>query len=52
MSLFTRTTKELTVRIDEFFDTIEIGILIFKEGVRAYVNGDQGCISESSHKDR
>ena len=40
MSLFTRTTKELTVRIDEFFDTIEIGILIFKEGVRAYVNGD------------
>lgn len=41
MSLFTRTTKELAVRIDEFFDTIEIGILIFKEGVKAYVNGDQ-----------
>lgn len=41
MSLFTRTTKELTVRIDEFFDTIEIGILIFKEGVKAYVNGDK-----------
>lgn len=40
MSLFTHATKELTVRIDEFFDTIEIGILIFKEGVRAYVNGD------------
>jgi predicted phosphate transport protein (TIGR00153 family) len=40
MSLFTRTTKELTVRIDEFFDTIEIGILIFKEGVKSYVNGD------------
>jgi predicted phosphate transport protein (TIGR00153 family) len=41
MSLFTRTTKELTVRIDEFFDTVEIGILIFKEGVKAYVNGDR-----------
>lgn len=40
MSLFTRTTKELAVRIDEFFDTVEIGILIFKEGVKAYVNGD------------
>jgi len=40
MSLFTRTTRELTVRIDEFFDTIEIGILIFKEGIKAYVNGD------------
>lgn len=41
MSLFTRTTKELTVRFDEFFDTVEIGILIFKEGVKAYVNGDR-----------
>jgi predicted phosphate transport protein (TIGR00153 family) len=40
MSLFTRTTKELTVKIDEFFDSVEIGILIFKEGVKAYVNGD------------
>ena len=40
MSLFTRTTKELTVKIDEFFDTVEIGILIFKEGVKAYVIGD------------
>lgn len=41
MSLFTRTTREVTVKIDEFFDTVEIGILIFKEGVRAYVTGDQ-----------
>ncbi len=41
MSLFTRTTKELTVRFDEFFDTVEIGILIFKEGVKAYVSGDR-----------
>jgi uncharacterized protein Yka (UPF0111/DUF47 family) len=43
MSLFTRTTRELTVRIDEFFDTIEIGILIFKEGIKAYVNGDSNA---------
>jgi uncharacterized protein len=41
MSLFTRTTRELTIMIDEFFDTIEIGVLIFKEGVKAYVNGDK-----------
>jgi predicted phosphate transport protein (TIGR00153 family) len=40
MSLFTRTTRELSLRIDEFFDTIEIGVLIFKEGIKAYVNGD------------
>ena len=41
MSLFTRTTRDLTVKIDEFFDNVEIGILIFKEGVKAYVTGDQ-----------
>jgi uncharacterized protein len=40
MSLFTNTNRELIIRIDEFFDTIEIGILIFKEGIKAYVNGD------------
>lgn len=43
MSLFTRTTRELAVRIDEFFDTIEIGILIFKEGVKAYVKDDHNA---------
>lgn len=43
MSLFTRTNRELSVRIDEFFDTIEIGILIFKEGIKAYVNGDRNA---------
>ena len=41
MSLFTRTTREVTVEIDEFFDTVEIGVLIFKEGVKAYITGDQ-----------
>jgi len=41
MSLFIRTTREVTVEIDEFFDTVEIGVLIFKEGVKAYVTGDQ-----------
>ncbi len=40
MSLFTHTTRELIVKLDEFFDSIEIGILIFKEGIRAYVTGD------------
>ncbi len=41
MSLFTRATRDLTIKIDEFFDTVEIGILIFKEGVKAYVTGEQ-----------
>lgn len=50
MSLFTRTTRELTVRIDEFFDTIEIGILIFREGVKSYVRGDQTAFSSHLEK--
>jgi predicted phosphate transport protein (TIGR00153 family) len=50
MSLFTRTNKELTVRIDEFFDTVEISILIFKEGVKAYVSGDQVAFQNHLNK--
>ncbi len=50
MSLFTRTTKELAVKIDEFFDTIEIGILIFKEGVKSYVNGDNEAFQSHLRK--
>jgi len=50
MALFTRTTKELQVHIDEFFDTVEIGILIFKEGVKAYVNGDNDAFQNHLKK--
>ncbi|MCU0367163.1 MAG: DUF47 family protein [Bacteroidales bacterium] len=50
MSLFTRTTNELASRVDEFFDTIEIGVLIFKEGVKAYVNGDQEAFQNHLRK--
>jgi hypothetical protein len=40
MALFTRATKNTIIKIDEFFDNIDIGILVFREGVRAYINGD------------
>lgn len=50
MSLFTHTTKELAVRIDEFFDTVEIGVLIFKEGVKSYVKGEQEKFSNHLKK--
>jgi len=50
MSLFTRTTRELSLRIDEFFDTIEIGVLIFKEGIKAYVNGDSNAFQNHLSK--
>lgn len=50
MSLFTRTTKELQAKIDEFFDTIEIGVLIFKEGIKAYVKGDREAFESHLRK--
>lgn len=40
MALFTRTTKKLILSIDEFFDNIELGILVFREAIKAYLNRD------------
>jgi hypothetical protein len=40
MAVFTRTTKKLIIRIDEFFDNIELGVLVFREGIRSYVDKD------------
>jgi len=40
MAVFTRTTKKLILRIDEFFDNIELGILVFREGIKSYVDKD------------
>ncbi len=40
MALFTRTTKQTIIKIDEFFDNIDLGILVFREGIRAYIKGD------------
>ncbi len=40
MALFSRTTKDLIVKIEEFFDNVELGLLVFREGVKSYVEGD------------
>jgi len=40
MAVFTRTTKNLIVKIEEFFDNIELGLLVFREGVKAYLHKD------------
>jgi uncharacterized protein len=40
MALFTRTTKNLILKIDEFFDNIDLGLLVFREGIKSYVKGD------------
>lgn len=41
MALFTRTTKNLVLRIDEFFDDVEIGLTVFREGIKAYLEKDE-----------
>lgn len=40
MAVFKRTTKNLIVRIDEFFDDIDLGLLVFREALKAYLEND------------
>jgi len=40
MAVFTRTTKNLILKIDEFFDNVEIGLLVFREGIKSYLQKD------------
>lgn len=40
MPVFTRTTRNLIIKIDEFFDDIDLGLLVFREAVKAYLDKD------------
>lgn len=40
MAIFTNTTKNLILRIEEFLDNAELGLLVFREGIKAYVEKD------------
>jgi uncharacterized protein len=40
MALFKRTTNNLIIKIDEFFDNIELGLLVFREGIKSYLSKD------------
>ncbi len=50
MALFTRTTKNLILKIDEFFDNIDIGLLVFREGVKAYLDNDMESFNRHVQK--
>ncbi len=41
MAVFTRHTKKIIIKIDDFFDIVEEGLLIFKEGVNSYLKNDR-----------
>jgi len=40
MAIFNRHTKKIIIKIDDFFDIVEEGLLIFKEGVKNYLAGN------------
>lgn len=50
MAVFTRTTKNLILKIEEFFDNIDLGLLVFREGVKAYINKDMEAFERHIQK--
>ena len=50
MPVFTRTTKNLIIKIDEFFDDIDLGLLVFREGIKAYLDKDMDAFQRHLQK--
>jgi uncharacterized protein len=50
MAVFTRTTKNLILKIDEFFDNVDLGLLVFREGIRAYLDKDMEAFERHIQK--
>ncbi len=50
MPVFTRTTKNLILKIDEFFDDIELGLLVYREGIKAYLDKDMDSFQRHLEK--
>jgi predicted phosphate transport protein (TIGR00153 family) len=50
MPVFTRTTKNLIIKIDEFFDNIDLGLLVFREAIKAYLGKDMEAFGRHLEK--
>ena len=50
MAVFTRTTKNLILKIEEFFDNIDLGLLVFREGIRSYLDKDMEAFERHLQK--
>jgi predicted phosphate transport protein (TIGR00153 family) len=50
MALFKRTTKDLIIKIDEFFDNVELGLLVFRESMRSYIEKDMEAFNRHLQK--
>lgn len=46
MSLIFKNAKQLVVEIDEFINTVEQGILVFREGVLNYLNNEKDLFAD------
>ncbi len=50
MALFKRTTKDLIIKIDEFFDNVELGLLVFRESIKSYIDKDMDAFNRHLQK--
>jgi uncharacterized protein len=50
MSIFTRTTRDLIIKMDDFFDNIDLGLLVFREAITAYLGNDMGSFNRHLEK--
>ena len=50
MPVFTRTTRNLIFKIDEFFDDIDVGILVFRAGIKTYLDKDMDSFKRHLNK--
>jgi uncharacterized protein len=50
MPVFKRTTKDLIIKIDEFFDDIDLGLVVFREAVKAYLDNDMDAFKNHREK--
>jgi uncharacterized protein len=50
MSIFTRTTRDLIIKMDDFFDNIDLGLLVFREAITAYLGNDMDSFNRHLEK--
>ena len=50
MAVFTRTTRNVIIRIDQFFDNIDLGLLVFREALKAYLDKDMDAFDRHLQK--
>lgn len=50
MAIFKRTSGMLINKFDEFLDNVEVGLLVFREGIKSYLHGDMESLNRHLRK--